>query len=258
MVEYKGENEPLNTVNPNYKPPADVDLKFKIHGRPAFASVTVFLDEGQEVVGDGGALLWMDGNVGTELFCPGGCGAAMSRSWAGESCYMTKYTGAGYTTFSFNEPGDLLAFSVTPDHGWILTQKAYVAGTANVKVAGRFTGCCTSSLADEGLFFTKVTTKDPHGLFFAGGFGEIIRHDIPDGKTLYVDNGLFFAAHEKTNIKIKVLGGVQTCACGGEGVVMSFKGPTVVYTQSRDPALWDALANPPPPPPKGVEAAGAE
>jgi len=64
---------------------------------------------------------------------------------------------------------------------------------------------------------------------------------VPKGKTLYVDNGLFFAAHEKTNIRMQLLGGLScTSCCGGEGLVMAFTGPCVVYTQSHDPALWEA------------------
>ena len=43
---------------------------------------------------------------------------------------------------------------------------------------------------------------------------------MPSGKTLYVDNGLFFAAHEKTKFKIGVVGGVKTFIAGGMVMVM--------------------------------------
>jgi uncharacterized protein (AIM24 family) len=53
---------------------------------------------------------------------------------------------------------------------------------------------------------------------------------------------MFFAAHETQKLKLRILGGMKTCCCGGEGLVMEFTGPTVVYTQTRDPAIWDSYA----------------
>jgi uncharacterized protein (AIM24 family) len=75
-------------------------------------------------------------------------------------------------------------------------------------------------------------------MFFAGGFGTLERHEIPWGKRLLVDNGLFFAAHERTPIGITVVGNIVSFGCSGEGLVMYFNGPAVVYTKSRDDAIF--------------------
>lgn len=240
----KNHSEDLQIIDPDFQQPEKDLVRFEVHGRPAFAAVTVHMEEGQKILADGGALLWMDGDVHFKTFCPGGCTGGCARSCAGESCCMNRLTGPGYATFSFNTPGDLLPFAVTPDHGWILSQGAFVASTDNCKVSARFAGCCAAGLSGEGLFLTKVTTTDPYGILFAGGYGEIIRHDIPAGKTLWVDNGLFFAAHCKTKISITIMGGLKTCCCGGEGLVMALTGPATVYTQSRDPALWESMDQP--------------
>lgn len=229
--------EPLNSVLPDFVTPEVQPLKYKVHGRPAFAAVTVFLGDGEQVVGDGGSLLWMDGDIDANAFCAGGCISSCRRSFSGESCYFVRYTGPGYVTFGFDDPGDMLAFAVTPEKGWILTQRAFVAGSPDLLVTSRFAGCCTCQIADEGAFFTKVNTEEPLGVMFAGGFGEIVRHNIPSGKILFVDNGLFFAAHDKTRIRMQIFGGLRACLCNQEGLVMSFYGPNVVYTQSRDPLL---------------------
>lgn len=245
MADGKLEQLQSNSTQPIHEEPL---LNYVVHGRPAFASVTVTLDLDEEVIGDGGALLWADGDLSTEAYCPGGCGAACMRSWSGEHCYSNKFTGPGKVTFGFKAPGDMLTFGVTPGSGWVLTQKAFIAGTKNILVSSRFTGCCSSIHADEGLFLTKITVKDSLGMFWAGGFGEIVRHEIPAGKTLYVDNGLFFAAHEKTNFRLAVVGGgINSWCCSGEGIVMQFHGPAVVYTQSRNPELWEAVNDGPPP-----------
>jgi len=71
--------------------------------------------------------------------------------------------------------------------------------------------------------------------FFAGNYGSIERHEIPAGKVFFIDHGLFFAAHETINIGIGIVGNIVGFCCGGEGFVMQFFGPCVVYTKSRDP-----------------------
>ena len=139
----------------------------------------------------------------------------------------------------------MLSFAVSPGTGWILTKGAFVAGTQNVNVGSKFMGCCAPKIVGESAWMVKVTCDEPMGMFWAGSFGEIQRHEIPPGKTLLVDNALFFGAHERTRMRIVVIGGVKTCCCGGEGIAMAFDGPAIVYTQSRDPEVWSALNQPP-------------
>jgi uncharacterized protein (TIGR00266 family) len=231
-----------------------------VSGRPMFASVDIELQKDQKVVADGKTLLWMDGHVGMETGCHGGCCAAAGRSCSGESCCMNTYwdqgyerIGAGYTGpakvgLGFTLPGDMMSFGVTPGSGWILSQGAFVAGTHNLRVSGKFTGCCTQA-AGEGLFLTHVTCGDAktNGMFFAGGYGSIVRHDLLQGQVLFVDNGLFFAAHERTRIMVGPIGGCTATCCSGEGLVMKFFGPCSIFTQSRDPSIFD------PPPPRDTQ-----
>jgi len=214
-----------------------------VSGRPMFANVDIDLQPGQTVVADGKTLLWMDGGMKMETGCHGGCCDACGRSCSGESCCMNLYTGGSKIGFGFTLPGDMVSFGVTPGNGWILSQGAFIAGTANLSISGKFMGCCTAA-AGEGLFLTHVTSADKkqNGMFFAGGFGSIVRHDVPRGQVLFVDNGLFFAAHETTSITIGLIGGCRATCCSGEGLVMKFYGPCCVFTQSRDPSIF----NPPP------------
>jgi len=86
---------------------------------------------------------------------------------------------------------------------------------------------------------TKISVEEGRGMFFAGNYGSLERHDIPEGKTFFVDTGLFFAAHENTDIRVGKVGTVKAFCCGGEGLVMKFKGPCVLFTKSRDPAVFN-------------------
>jgi len=76
-------------------------------------------------------------------------------------------------------------------------------------------------------------------MFFAGNYGTLERHEIPAGKSFFVDTGLFFAAHESTSINVGKAGSIAAFCCGGEGFVMKFRGPAVIYTKSRDPSIFN-------------------
>jgi len=219
-----------------------------VSGRPMFANVDIDLASGQRVVADGKTLLWMDGTMQMETDCHGGCINACGRSCAGESCCMNTYWGGSKIGFGFTLPGDMMSFGVTPGNGWILSQGAFIAGSKHLQVKGKFTGCCTAA-AGEGWFMTHVTVDESkqNGMFFAGGYGSIVRHDVAPGQVLFVDNGLFFAAHEKTRIQIGLIGGCRATCCSGEGLVMKFWGPCCIFTQSRDPSIFK------PTPPRDVD-----
>lgn len=215
------------------------NIKHVIRGRPSFAVATVFLEDGESITSDGGSMMWMDSKVSVRTHLFGTFSSACGRCCAGESCCFNTYTGPGRVTFGFNLPGQILPFVVTPETGWIFTPGAFIAGSPSIRVGGKFPGLCAclfSGESDGGLMMTRVTSEEP-ALIFAGGFGDIIRHDLAEGQTLFVDNGLFFAARDTTKLKIQILGGAKTCCFGGEGFVMQFHGPNTIYTQSRNPGI---------------------
>jgi len=250
MAEQKAvcQYEPLQVVYQVSAPWTENNkLDYNVKGRPAFSFVDVFVKPGQRVVGDAGTMLWMDGNVPMETTCYGGCGTACCRTCSGETFCQNVFSGPGKVSFGLHLPGDLLPFAVTPGNGWVISRRSYICGTDNLVVSSRFAGCAAACCAGEGLFLTKVSILqgDGQGMFFAGNYGSIERHEIPAGKMFYIDHGLFFAAHEKIQINMGIVGNIVGFCCGGEGFVMQFMGPCVVYTKSRDPnRLYDRSSNP--------------
>merc|ERR1712080_568702 len=104
-----------------------------------------------------------------------------------------------------------------------------------------FAGCCAAMHSGEGLFLTKVTLEsgEEDGIFFAGGYGGINRHDIKAGTTLLIDNGMFFATGHQQKIYVGFTeGGVKSACFSGEGLVMKIRGPCIVFTQNRDPSIF--------------------
>jgi uncharacterized protein (AIM24 family) len=233
-------------------------LNAYVRDRPAFAHVEVFLNAGQTVMADSKAMIWMD-QMHIETKCDG-CGAACARSCAGEGCCQNFYTGppgGGRVTFGLDLPGDMLPFGVTQNDGWVVAASSYTCGTPNIEISSRFAGCYACCCGGTNAFLTKIRTKGAEpGMFFAGGYGAITRHEIPEGRTLYLDTGLFFAANEKTQIEGGFPGGCISCCYGGEGLVMKFRGPAVVYSQNRDSYIWHKVLHPAPPKKKKAKGVG--
>jgi len=202
-------------------------------------------------------MIWMDGHVKVDTKCNDCCDGCW-RQCAGESCCVNYYTGpagGGAVTFALDLPGDMLPFGVLPrpGNGWVVAAGAYVCGSDNLSVSARFAGCQAWCCGDTKPWLCKVTLNQEDkdgkqetrpGMFWAGGYGALTRHDVPAGKSLFLDNGLFFAANELVDIGLGLPGGCISCCFGGEGVVMQFKGPAVVYSQNRSPAIWQKVLNP--------------
>jgi uncharacterized protein (TIGR00266 family) len=232
-------------------------LTGRVDNRPSFAHALIELREGQEVVADAGNMMWMDGHVKMSTNChTGGCCSGCWRRCAGENCCQNKFTGPGTAAFGFDLPGDMLPFAVTNGHGWVVSQGSFICGTPNINVSAKWKGCMNCMCSGEGAFLTHITAPKEAGLFYAGGYGQIQRQEVPAGKCFFVHTGMFFAANDKIKIDITMPGTCFALCCSGEGLVMKFDGPSVVYTQNRDPKVFLKMLNPPPPPPQGGGGGG--
>lgn len=215
--------------------------------RPSFAHAEVKLATPEhKVLGNAGAMLWMDGGMRMDTSCHNGPCTAWCRTCAHENFCLNTFEGPGDVAFGFDLPGDILPFAATPTEGWIMTNGSFVCGTTNLHISAQFIGCLAMCCAGEGSFLTHVRAVEGGGnaLFFAGNYGQIQRHEVPAGQKMCVNNGLFFAASDKTQIEIGMPGGCKSLIFSGEGIVMKFTGPCVVYTQNRNPVDMYKLLNP--------------
>jgi len=225
---------------------------YQLKGKPAFAYCDIHLQPKQRIVTDGNKMIWMDEKVEEPTTeCWNGPCTSLYRTCGGEPCCYNTFTNSDgqnnrKISIGFNDPGDLLVFGCAPGSGWILNRNAFLAGTDNLTVTSRCMGCCAGPIAGEGMFVTRVHISEEAqekgqntGLFVAGSYGALVRHDVPAGKVLYVTRGLFFAAHEETKFRLAIAGGCKNFCCTGAGIVMQFHGPCTIYTQSRDPDKWN-------------------
>jgi len=239
----------MQQINPAGQGPAQ-HLIGLITGRPMFGSVDVEVAQDQKIVTNGRTLLWMDGHIPMQTEMYNDLWAAAGRKCAGDACCLNIYNGPGKIGFGFELPGDLMSFTVVQGGGWVTSHRSFICGTSNLRIGGKFVGCCAMCFAGEGLFLTQITIDKEHdvykgnyGMFYAGGFGAITRHDIGPGQVFMVSHGHFFAAHESTKLNMGTIGNWMTCMCTENGIVMKFYGPCVVFTQNRDPTMFDKASN---------------
>jgi uncharacterized protein (AIM24 family) len=231
-------------------------LLYQLKGKPAFAYCDIHLKPKQRLVTDSNKMIWMEEKIDEPTTeCWNGCMTSCYRKFGGEPCCLNTYTNNSEVdrkiSIGFNDPGDLLTFGVSQGNGWILNRNAFLAGTDNLTITSRCMGCCAGPVSGEGMFVTRVHISEEaiqqgqgQGVFVAGSFGALVRHDVPATKKLYVSRGLFFAAHEETKFVLGLAGGLKNfCCTGGGGLVMIFEGPAVIYTQSRDNEKWNPYKN---------------
>ena len=220
-------------------------LKYEIKGAPAFAVVTIHLERpGQQVVAEGGAMIYMDGHVQMTTKSTGGLFKGLKRKMSGESMFQNYFEipeGAppGKVTFSFGAPGDIVHLHLQQGEKWTLSKDAYICGSPSVIVSTK-RGGLKQMFSGEGYFLTDVTAE-AEGDVWMGGYGAIERHELKEGEELVVDNGVMLAFQSHMEHKFSKVGGKKSFILGGEGVVIRYKGPGVVYTQSREIGLLAAL-----------------
>ncbi len=222
-------------------------LKFEIIGSPAFASVKITLSKpGQEVKAEAGAMIYMDGHVHMRTSA-GGFKKGLKRMFSGESFFQNFFSipdGAppGRVAFAFGAPGDIIHMHLNQGEKWTLSKDVYICGTTSVEVSTK-RGGLKQMFSGEGYFLTDITAT-AEGDVWIGGYGHIEKHELAPGEELVVDNGVMMAFQEGMEHKFSKVGGRKSFIAGGEGVVIRYKGPGIVYTQSRELGLLAGMLRP--------------
>lgn len=224
-------------------------LRYEITGRPAFSVVRIYLDQpGQQVVAEGGAMVYMDGNVDMKTKSTGGVLRGLKRKLSGESMFQNFFeleegaTKPGMIAFAHGAPGDIIHIHLNQGEEWTLSKDAYIASTPSVQVTTQV-GKIASLLGGEGLFLTKVFAE-AEGDVWLGGYGYIERHDVGPGEEFVVDTGVMMAFPANMQYRTSKVGGKKSFILGGEGIVMRFTGPGIIYTQNREMRLLATLLMP--------------
>ena len=101
---------PFGLMNILQKIKGEYAMQYEIKGAP-FPALICHLDDGEQMITEGGGMSWMTPNMVMETTTNGGLGKAIGRLLARDKMFQNRYTcrgGKGMISFTSCCPGDIL------------------------------------------------------------------------------------------------------------------------------------------------------
>lgn len=223
-------------------PPPDAMYDAKLLGDSSSRYVVFKLKQNQAVCADSASLIYMKDGITYGSIKIGKDNESMTsamlgffgRKLSGETGFIQQYDGPGTVALGSSLPGDVTMFAVNPGDTYYLSRGAFIACSPNIRVSGGLNLIGILGIGqEEGFVLPTVTTDNSIGYIWIGAYGTFERHEIPQGQSMLINNGQFLAANKKYD-GLKTLGKSAISSMFGEGMGMEFKGPCIVYTQSKN------------------------
>lgn len=205
-------------------------MKWRVDDGPVYSVLKVWLEPGEEVWAEPGALMLMRGSVEVET-TSGGILRGLKRALlGGESFFMNRYVARGPAEVWFVPPvpGDIRGVELRGE-AWVVQDASYLAHSGGLEVDTRFRGF-RGLLAEGELFWLEVRGS---GTLWVSSYGAIEEVEVPPGETLVVDNFHLVAMPSDTDYSIRKFGGLKSFLFGGEGLLVEVRGPARVLVQTR-------------------------
>lgn len=213
-------------------------MRTEIRHSPSFAVARCFIDRGQTINVESGAMYAQSLGIKIEAKMQGGLFGALKRSiMSGDSFFVSKFTADpnhdGWVDVSPSYPGDVFAMDV-PVGGLTLTRGAWLASDLSVELDSSVNP--RMFLGGEGIFTVNCSGK---GTVIASAYGALDVHSLGPGEGMTIDTGHLVAYENGMQVNIRKAGtGFINSLTSGEGLVMDIYGPGDVLTQSRNPTAF--------------------
>lgn len=207
--------------------------------------VEVELDNGETVVAEAGAMMYLEDGIGFETKMGDGSKpdeglmgklfSAGKRMLTGESVFMTHFTnrkqGKSRVAFSAPYPGRIIPLNLKEIGGCVLCQKdSFLCAALGTRISIAFTKRFGAGLfGGEGFILQKL---EGDGMVFVHAGGTIVKRRL-EGQKLLVDTGCIVAFSPDIDYSIERAGNLKSMVFGGEGLFLaSLQGTGDVYLQS--------------------------
>ncbi len=202
--------------------------------RPSQSLAQCWLQPGESVVAESGAMVGMSTNVQMQTQS-GGLMKGLKRLFGGESFFRNTFTaqgGQGEVLFATPLCGDMTVLEAGHKQ-WCIQSSAYVASSPSVDVKTK-TGGFKGMFSGAGLFLLETQGQ---GQVVIGTFGALEQVQV-DG-SMVIDTGHLAAWESTLTYKVGKSGsGWIASFLSGEGLVCHFEGQGTVYLQSRNAAEY--------------------
>jgi uncharacterized protein (TIGR00266 family) len=217
-------------------------MKTEILYPGAFPLVRVQLAHGETLKAESGAMVSMSPSIVVESRAEGGLFKALSRRMlTGEHFFFQTLTaahGAGEVLLAPTVPGDIVVIELDGLHEYFVQKDGFLAGSEAVTIDSTMQSLSRGLLGGEGFFILKIGGE---GSLIINSFGAIHKVELKPEEDYIVDNSHLVAWTATTSYSIeKVAAGWIASFTSGEGFVCRFRGPGVIYLQSRNPQGFGA------------------
>jgi uncharacterized protein (TIGR00266 family) len=197
-------------------------------------AVVITLEQGEEIVAEAGAMLFMTGSVAMRSEMKGGFGAGLRRKLAGESLFLTTYTagGSGAVGLTGPYPGSIRELALDGATEIICERHAYLAHHGDVTLERAYSKKLGMGFfgGGEGWLLQKVAGT---GTVWLHGGGDFLDFNLVEGQQLVVDTGCFVCCDASVRYEVKLQAGVASGLFGGEGFfLVHLTGPGRVTLQT--------------------------
>ena len=208
----------------------------------AFPMVGVELERGESIKAESGAMVAASPTVDVESKLEGGFLGALSRKLlTGEKFFfqtLRASRGAGEVLLAPTVPGELVVMELDGVNEYMVQKDGFLAGADTVTIESRMQSLTRGLMGGEGFFILKIGGE---GTLILNSFGAIHKIELKPDQEYIVDNSHLVAWSATTSYNIeKAATGWVASFTSGEGFVCRFRGPGVVYIQSRNPRSFGA------------------
>jgi uncharacterized protein (TIGR00266 family) len=206
-------------------------MRYEIKGEPLPVAI-VYLDGGESITCQKGAMAWMTPNMRMETHT-GGIGKAFSKMFSGESMFQNTYTaegGQGMIAFASSFPGSIVPVDLTK--GDVIVQKSgYLASEPSVELSIAFQRKLGAGFfGGEGFIMQRLHGK---GLALVEIDGYVVEYDLQAGQQMVIDTGYLAAMSGSCSMDIQSVKGIGNALFGGEGLFNTVvTGPGKIYLQT--------------------------
>ncbi|GHU22981.1 TIGR00266 family protein [Spirochaetia bacterium] len=207
-------------------------MKYEIKGS-TYPVAICYLESGEQVTCQSGAMLWMSTNMKMNTGTGGGIGKIFSRAISGEGLFQNTYTaegGPGMIAFGTTAPGEIVPIDVSKQS--IIAQKgAFLASELSVqseitlqkKLGASFFG-------GEGFILQKFTG---YGTVLLSIDGTTVKYSLRAGEQMILDTGAFAFAESSITVDVQMIKGIGNIVAGGEGLFNTLvTGPGSLWLQT--------------------------
>ena len=211
-------------------------MKHDIVAGDTFPMARVYLDQGETVRAESGAMVAMTRDLRLHGKVDGGIFKAVARMFAGEKFFLQQITaekGPGWVLLAAAAPGEIRAFALREGEKLTVQKNGFLAGSPGIELSTVAQGIAKGFFSGEGFFLLEIGGK---GTVFLSTYGAMYEINLPAGEELLVDNGHLVAWDSAMDYSIvKGASSWTSSVTGGEGLACRFQGPGRLVLQSRNP-----------------------